>query len=102
MLLKKNQVAKKHKSLRLILRPSPLNKLGFNHKFERSFGNMDKKVPRVMTRVIWVMMTRVMPRVHASDPGRPRAPRVRVMTRGAPAGSCQTLILMTESLQLDV
>ena len=53
--LKKNQVAKKHKSLRLILRPSPLNKLGFNHKIERSFGNMDKKVPRVMTRVIWVM-----------------------------------------------
>ena len=32
------QVAKRQKSLRLIPLPSPLNKLGFNHKIERFLG----------------------------------------------------------------
>ena len=51
--------------------PLPPQQIGLQSQNREIFWEHDKKVPRVMTRVIWVMMPRVMPRVHASDPGRP-------------------------------
>ena len=47
--------------------PLPPQQIGLQSQNREIFWEHDKKVPRVMTRVIWVMM----PRVHASDPGRP-------------------------------